>query len=154
MKEPSRYGNGNPTYDPLLHNVGGPISRRRTEQVRASLSMQQGIARQVEILRLRIPPDAFDLEAWIADMARARGYADIDDAEQALGLPERRMLARTLPPDADRNAGSDPLRTALLLARTGTGRYFPDGDRLFTRRRLERHLRLTDINTNAFYGMD
>lgn len=153
MKEPSRHDSGSPVHT-LLHNVGGPISRRRSEQVRASLSMQQGIARQVEILKLQIPPDTEDLEAWVETLAHARGYADLDEAERALSLPPRRMLARTLPPEADRNAGRDPLRTALVLARTGTGRYFPDGDRLFTRRRLERHLRLTDINTNAFYDLD
>jgi len=141
--------------DPLLHNIGGPISRRRSEKIRSSISRDYpSLARQTLTLHVELPPDTHDLEDWLSDMARQRGFKSLDEAEKALAMPEKRMTARILNPTTDGSESQDTLRNALILARTGMGHYHPDGTRLLTHRRLERRIRLTEIDTGAFYDMD
>jgi len=139
---------------PLLHNIGAPRSRRRSEQVRSSICGVPRLVRQKHTLQIALPPLTDDLEEWLTDMARQRGFDSLDAAEKALALPTKRLIVRILTPTADDTGSDDPLRSALILARTGMGHYHPDGTRLLTRRRLERRIQLTELDTDAFYDMD
>lgn len=140
--------------NPLLHNIGGPISRRKSEKIRSSITRQSPLARQTLTLSVELPPGTDDLHAWLADMARQRGFKSLDEAEKALALPGKRLIARILNPTTDGTESQDTLRNALILARTGMGHYHPGGTRLLTRRRLERRIQLTEIDTDAFYDLD
>lgn len=154
MREAEHTGRGGRPQDPLLHNMGAPRSRRRTERVRSSLADRAPVARRRMTLELAIPAGTSDLEAWLDGLLHAYGFQDWEEAEAALDLPGYRMLVGPASGDPGEPVDNHPLRTALILAKTGLGRYFPDGPRLFTRRRLERRIRLTGIDTNTFYGMD
>jgi hypothetical protein len=139
----------------LLHNTGGPRSRTRTEEVRQSMLLRGELTASTEIVCLRIPAEVTDPESWLLETARNEGFQNWEELGSFFILPKEKMLVTD-----HEGAGAgvtgpmERLRAALILARTNKYRYLPDGPMIFTRSRLERCIRLIEIDLNGFYEME
>ena len=139
----------------LLHNTGGPRSRTRTENVQRSAVNAPGMAAASENHFLQLPEWVTNPESWLLQMAREEGIDGWEEAERLFILPRNKMTV-TQPEGPVEPAQGNLwiLRTAMILARTNGQRYLPEGPAVFTRHRLDRCLRLVEIDLNGYYGMD
>lgn len=139
----------------LLHNTGGPRSRTRTENVERSAVSAPGMVGASETHFLQVPEWVADPESWLLLIARAEGFDGWAAAERFFHLPKKKMTV--LVPEGPVEPAQGNLwilRTAMILARTNGQRYLPEGPAVFTRHRLDRCLRLVEIDLYGYYGMD
>jgi hypothetical protein len=129
--------------------------RRRSEEVRSSLIATEQLAESSMLVGLPSLPGEGDPEAWVMELARAKGLHTWEEILIARPLPDRILLAHAVtddPEPADRV--TDSLTAALILARTGGLYYQPNGPFIFSRSRLSRTLRLTHLNLSRYYELD
>jgi hypothetical protein len=140
----------------LLNNMGGPISRVRTEKINSSLFDHPGMDGSREIHFLDVPEWEEDLEEWYLSIARKLHWNKWEEALPSLKLPAGRWLilpARELLKPT-RVLLTGKLRSAVILSKCNKSHYSPDSPMIFTRSRLERKIEMIRINLNSYYEMD
>jgi len=133
----------------------GPRSVVKTEKVYESIFEGERQSVLYEIVSLKIPKKVTDLEKWMDNLLLACGFKDWEEAGKALKLPAKTMLL--FPALQDSESPKDKksmLRVAMILSKSNTNRYWPNSPMICTQSRLNRSVRLIEINTYEFYGMD
>jgi hypothetical protein len=130
-------------------NSGGPMSRRRTERLSATvLGRDDGAVRCPRVLRVGLDFGGENPLMWVRDLLARCGFADEHEARHAVVLPHEPCLCRADPsprPVAIETLGADAaLYQALVLGLCTPWRYDPGRPVLWTRTSLTRHLELFD----------
>lgn len=132
-----------------LANSGGPMSRRRTERLKATvLGRDDGAIRCPRVLRIGLDFGRRNPLTWARGLLKSCGFSDEHEARAATVLPLEPCLCRpdtaarptpidTLGPDA-------ALYQALVLGLCTPWRYDPSRPVLWTRTSLTRQLELFD----------
>ena len=142
-------GRGVPRLDA---NMGGPMSRSRSERVRSSLlGKDDGAIRCPRMIRLGLEfARGDDPVAVMANLLAGEGYGSPEDLRDAFPVPAVRLICRPLPADGARLklcAGASPadiLAQALLLGLCSSTLYDPARPVLWTQASLTRGLELFD----------
>lgn len=133
----------------------GPRSVVKTEKVNESIFQDACHISHIENISLSIPDGVLDLEKWMMDLMHDCGYKDWYEAERDLQLPQKTMLL--FPAQLESVLPIEKklmLRTALILSKSNTNRYWPNSPMICTQNRLNRSVRMIEINTNEYYGLD
>lgn len=133
----------------------GPRSIVKTEKVYESIFEGESQGVLCEIVSLNPPKKTSDLEKWMEKLLHACGYKDWEEAANALKLPAKTMLL--FPALQDSESLKDKksmLRAAMILSKSNTNRYWPHSPMICTQNRLNRSVRLIELNTREYYGMD
>jgi hypothetical protein len=144
--------------DPLarIANIGGPMSRSRTERIRCSLLGQDGgWIRCPSVIRLGLDFGRRDPLAELHRLLHAEGLPTAEDLRPRVLVPERPLICRPLTPAAGRLAVKEAkpeevLRQALLLGLCTAYRFDPERPVLWTRTSVTRALELFD--PEGFYA--
>jgi hypothetical protein len=138
-----------------IHNTGGPSSRQRTELIHSNFIEVAGTKCLKEIYCLTLPEEVEDIEDWLLEHADSLGWKTLDDAVNKLPLPTQRMLAFPIINTEDRTLNSiEILLSAIVLAKTNDSAYNPESPLIFTKKRMNRSLRLVAIDLKSFYELD
>ena len=139
------------TAPPARHaNTGGPMSRTRTEHVRASLLGQEdGLIRCPRVIRLGLAFGHRHPLPTLRRLLREAGLHTPEDLRQTCEVPAGRLLCRPLPAEAPRLPVADAdrgevLRQALLLGLCTALLFDPERPVLWTEASLTRALELFD----------
>lgn len=145
-----------PAPSPFAH-TGGPRSHVASVYVRSCLPDDLG-ATVVEG-GCRLPwadQENVDLRARVQELCTKLGFADVEEAASALGLPDRPLQA--LPWRAEEIPAPvgerEILRHALTLARCGPSGYRPDSPIILSHTRLSRSVRLQTLDIAKYYDLD
>ena len=147
---------GPPKINRNIHNTGGPYSKVRNEEIDLSFfkEVPEAEADEMEI-RLTVPPKVTP-EKFIRDLLKKTGFESIGAFEVHRPPPPHTGIAArmaTVPgkkPPIPRKP-EEKLYQALILARTSGNAYVPHRTPVFTRGRLNAHLKLNLINMEGFY---
>jgi hypothetical protein len=142
-----------------LFNTGGPMSRRRTERLRASIIRPGGslFCPARYYAGLEFPEDADPVEV-IEEVMMVCGYRSVGEARMGMSSKLPRRLMATMPCQRERNCRADRddpqtvLRYALILGLSTAQVYDPERPVLWTRASLTRRIELVDLE--AFYAAD
>lgn len=139
-----------------IANVGGPMSRTRTERIQCSLLGQdEDWIRCPSVIRLGLAFGRNDPLKTLRRILRAADLLTPEDLRARMGVPERPLICRPLPPEVGRlvvkEAEPDEvLRQALLLGLCTAHRFDPERPVLWTRTSVTRALELFD--PEGFYA--
>lgn len=132
-----------------LANSGGPMSRRRTERLSATvLGRDDGAIRCPRVMRVGLDFGGQNPLTLVRDLLATCGFSDEQEARSAIALPLEPCLCR-----ADTAPRPVPIETldadaalyqALVLGLCTPWRYDPGRPVLWTRTSLTRHLELFD----------
>ena len=141
-------------FDPheRLANIGGPMSRTRSEHIASTLlGRDQGAIRCPRSLRLglTIPSRAHPVKA-IEKLLQSNGFGSAEDLRDEFALPEGRLICRPLDPKASRLAvrggpEREVLEQALLLGLCTAQLFDPARPVIWTRSSLSRVVDLFDL---------
>ena len=138
-----------------LYNSGGPNSRQRTEPIQSDFLDTSGTHRNSEIYRLSIPEDITDIEAWLVEHVLSFGWNTLDEAIRKLPVPTNRMMAFAVKDEEPQSMNSlDIVLNALILAKTNDSCYNPESPLIFTKKRMNRTIKLVEIDINKYYELD
>jgi hypothetical protein len=135
---------------PLWLNSGGPSSRTRKEQIRATLlGRDQGHIRCPRVHRLALWFDLLDPLDVLEKLLRREGFSSPEELRQVFAVPRGRLIATPLPDRTERlDARYAPppqvLEQALMLGLCTQHIYDPGRPVLWTRASLQRGLELFD----------
>ena len=140
----------------LLNNMGGPLSRVRTEKIASSLFDHPGIEIFREIHIWEVPLWEEDLEKYYLSIARKLHWNNWEEALPCLNLPAGRWL---IFPASDNLKPANSLlirklRSAVILSKSSKSHYSIESPMIFTRKRLERNIEMIKINLNNYYELD
>ena len=142
--------NGLNPYERLV-NVGGPMSRTRSEHIASTLlGRDQGAIRCPRSLRLGLTfPSRADPVKTIEKLLRSNGFGSAEDLRDEFFLPDARLICRPLDPNASRLAvrggpEREVLEQALLLGLCTAQLFDPGRPVLWTQTSLTRGLELFD----------
>jgi hypothetical protein len=142
---------------PVLYaNMGGPMSRVRTEHLASTLlGRDEGAIRCPRVIRLGLSFSAADGVGTLERLLAEAGYADPESLRGVFAIPEKRLICRPLPPDAKRlSVGrcsrAAVLHQALMLGLCTAQLYDPARPVLWTESSLGRGLELFDME--GFYS--
>lgn len=144
-----------PGFVNYLQNTGAPQSRVRVEPVNSSMLTPDIIRGAQYTINLNIPDNIMDIEKWLLNKAKRLKLSDWQEIAISLHVPQSRMIA--FPYKTDNHnvySDSDILFAAAILSRTSGCSYLPTTRGVFTRKRLNRSLKLITINIDAFYELD
>ena len=132
-----------------LANSGGPMSRRRTERLKATvLGRDDGAIRCPRVLRVGLDFGRRNPLTWVRGLLTSCGFSDEHEARAAIVLPLEPCLCRPDPaarPTPIDTLGPDAaLYQALVLGLCTPWRYDPGRPVLWTRTSLTRQLELFD----------
>jgi hypothetical protein len=132
-----------------LANSGGPMSRRRTERLSATvLGRDDGAIRCPRVLRVGLDFGQQNPLTWVQGLLDTCGFADEREARVAIALPLEPRLCRpdpaARPVSIDMLSPDDALYQALVLGLCTPWRYDPGRPVLWTRASLTRQLELFD----------
>ena len=140
----------------LLNNSGGPRSRVRSEAINKSyLSGKTAVHKGYYALDL--PPDIFNLEEWLLTLAEELGWTTWDEVIKNIELPAVKLLVLDEPGFESHIHYHDNihlLQTAIILSMSNPFCYVPESPRIFTRTRLARKIKLTEIKIKSFYELE
>ena len=132
-------------------NIGGPMSRTRSEHVVSTLlGRDEGAIRCPRSLRLGLKfPSRADPVRAIEKILNASGYASAEDLREEFALPEGRLICRPLAAGAPRLPVRESperavLEQALLLGLCTAQLFDPARPVLWTQASLTRGLELFD----------
>ena len=132
-------------------NIGGPMSRTRSEHVVSTLlGRDEGAIRCPRSLRLGLKfPSRADPVRAIEKLLLAGGYAGAEDLREEFALPEGRLICRPLAKGARRLPVRESparlvLEQALLLGLCTAQLFDPERPVLWTQASLTRGLELFD----------
>ena len=139
-----------------LNNSGGPRSRVRSESIKKNYLEESAVASVSGIISVPIPKNVNDLEWYYLNMAKELGWNSWQEAVRNLPMPEgKKIIIET--DEVMHNATLnkyDILKNALVLAKCNQVNYQPDGEMIFTHKRLDRKVKLYNIQLNKFYELD
>ena len=145
------------TLRPGLHaNMGGPMSRTRTEKVVSTLlGRDDGAIRCPRVLRIGLKFEAAVCVEAIERLLDEAGFTDPEELRGQFVHPDRRLACRPLPADAwrlsvRRGSRDEVLRQAFLLGLCTAHLYDPARPVLWTETSLGRGLELFDMG--GFYS--
>lgn len=130
-------------------NVGGPMSRGRSQRISATLlGNDEGAVRCPRVLRVGLDFGRRSPLAYVRGLLKACGYSDEQEARRVLALPLEPCVCRPNPapspvPVSSLLAG-DALYQALVLGLCTAWCYDPRRPVLWTRASLTRQLELFD----------
>lgn len=145
-----------------IHNSGGPRSRVRSEKIESDFIAKTEAVSSSEVYELILPKNEIDIEKWILDVGSTAGFKNLKKIIQAMKLPDENMIVQVqsrLPSEMESHLfNAQPvnriLRNALVLSMCNNFSYHPDAPKIFTRKRLERRIKLITINLEKYYEMD
>ena len=130
----------------------GRNRRRRIEHIHEDYIKKVDAQAFNEALFIEIPDDAPSLREWINEKAIEAGWRNLEHAVASLDLPKQRLTAVNPGDRIHRiQKPEDLVRAAILLAKCSSTTYHPDGELIFSRARLTRKLRITDIKIETYY---
>lgn len=142
---------------PALHaNMGGPMSRIRTEHLASTLlGKDEGAIRCPRVIRLGLAFAAADCVETLERLLVEAGHAGPESLRSVFSIPEKRLVCRPLPPgagrlSAERGNRAEVLRQALMLGLCTAQLYDPARPVLWTTSSLGRGLELFDLE--GFYS--
>ena len=134
-----------------LANIGGPMSRTRSEHIASTLlGRDQGAIRCPRSLRLGLSfPSRADPVKTMEELLHSHGFGSAEDLREEFALPEGRLICRPLDPEASRlsvRAGPERevLEQALLLGLCTAQLFDSVRPVLWTQASLTRGLELFD----------
>ena len=134
-----------------LANVGGPMSRTRSEHIVSTvLGRDDGAIRCPRSLRLGLSfPSRADPVKAIVQLLQSNGFGSAEDLRDEFAVPEGRLICRPLDPKASRLAvrggpEREILEQALLLGLCTAQLFDPARPVLWTQASLTRDLELFD----------
>jgi hypothetical protein len=142
-----------PTWHEDLHergaNAGGPMSRRRSERISATLlGNDMGDVRCPRVIRVGLDFGRRSPLKYARELLKACGFSDEHEARLALALPEEPCVCRPNPAPTPAPVtsllASDALYQALVLGLCTAWCYDPRRPVLWTRASLTRQLELFD----------
>ncbi len=139
----------------LLNNSGGPRSRVRSEAINKSYLSGKTAVHQ-GYYALDLPADR-NLEEWLLSLAEELGWKTWDEVIKNIELPEVKLLVLDEPGFESHIHYHDNihlLQTAIILSMSNPFCYVPDSPRIFTRTRLARKIKLTEIKIKSFYELE
>lgn len=144
----------------LLHNMGGPRSRSRSEQIRRFYPGKEECLRELVIEACKVPQEISDIGEWLLTVASAAGLTGWEEVDRAISLPQEKMIlfpVNKTTSGVGESSGDNSvefLQRALILARCNRNGYLPDGPVILTCSRLERSIRLMTIDIERFYELE
>ena len=139
----------------LLNNSGGPRSRVRSEAINETyLSANTAVHKGYYALDL---PDDVNVEAWLLSFADELGWKSWDEVINNIELPQVKLLVLDEPGCEAQIRYYDNihvLTTAIILSMCNPFCYLPESPRIFTRSRLQRKIKLTQITIKSFYELE
>lgn len=139
----------------LLNNSGGPRSRVRSEAINESY-LSASTAVHKGYYALDLPDELKNVEAWLLSFADELGWKSWDEVIKNIELPQVKLLVLDEPGyQAHINCYDNihVLTTAIVLSMCNPFCYQPQSPRIFTRSRLQRKIKLTQINLKNFYDL-
>lgn len=139
----------------LLNNSGGPRSRVRSEAINESY-LCANTAVHEGYYALDLPADV-NVETWLLSFADELGWKSWDQVIENIALPQVKLLVFDEPGYEAHIRCYDNihvLTTAIILSMCNPFCYLPHSPRIFTRSRLERKIKLTQINLKSFYELE
>lgn len=141
----------------LLHMGGAPNTRENSLRIDKVYPLKTDRYDEFDNIWFPLPPPDTDLQEHLHGLAIQAGYKDLKRSFADISIPDRRMWVLRHPPkDADAVKPSPvwQLRNALLLAKASTLLYDPAIPPVFTRRRLERNIKIILIRLETYYELD
>lgn len=138
----------------MLHNSGGPRSRVRTELIDSNLLAENGMSISLGLIGVSVPDEVSDVEAWLRNTLHIT--SEWNEVSRQCRLPDKRLMVFTEqePGKPYQLDGTDLLHAVLILSKCSQHSYNPDSPFIFTKKRINRSIRLLEINYHAFYEMD
>lgn len=151
-----------PSGSALLHNVGAPMSRVRSEIIRSTFTGRRGEqGQELKPQRLWfIPHTAIigqDSVVWLHELAVSLGYQDFQDALRRVPCPPQAMIAVVHQKPGLRGehaSAEETLQHAAVLTRVGNRFYDPAKPPVASDRRLHRIIELVELTNETFYELD
>jgi hypothetical protein len=135
----------------LEANMGGPMSRSRTERISSTLlGRDDGMIRCPRVIRLGLAfPDGADPVELITDIVAEEGYGSPEDLREEFHIPEFPLICRPLVADGVRmnvvgESRRQVIEQALLLGLCSATLFDPARPVLWTQASLTRGLELFD----------
>ncbi|MGV8963787.1 MAG: hypothetical protein ACOH2V_10480 [Candidatus Saccharimonadaceae bacterium] len=155
MEEKAEYGYA-VAQSNLLNNSGGPHSRVRSETVKESFLSGNDISAEIDCYKITIPENVPDIEEWLLQMAKAIGWDGWKEITRHILLPREKLMVFPMTDElkSTKREVRQLLAVALVLSMSNRYTYLPDGPRIFTRSRLDRSIKLLQINSNHFYELE
>ena len=140
----------------VMNNSGGPRSRVRTEEIHADFFTENVAGTCQGILSVKIPARVVDIEKWLKNCCKNFNKMSWDEIGKTLRLPDQTMMVFTINDYSlmKHLVKNDFIRSALILAKCNKHSYDPDSPFIFTRKRLDRCIKLIEINNDQFYALD
>lgn len=134
---------------------GGRNRRRRIEPIHEDYLKRMDAQGFNEIIFIEVPESANSVREWLNEQAIKAGWRNLDDAVASIDLPTQYLTA--VNPGNRVNPIRDPaaiVRAAMLLSKCSSTVYHPDSDHIFSKARLSRKLRITDIQNEIYYDTE
>jgi len=144
----------------VLNNMGGPRSRVRTEEIKNPFFKNKSGILTSELIGLKISEENNDLESWVLGVGRNLNIRSWEAINKQILLPSEKLLvisADNIELELFESTKQDDwsiLRSAIILSMCSETHYLPESSRIYTRKRLERKIKLIKIDLNKFYELD
>jgi len=98
-----------------------------------------------------------DIEEWVLQMVKAKGYKSIEAIVPCLNLPKQKYTVLDL--NGVQEVANPPtqfalIRNAIILSKSNHVFYDPASPLIFSHKRLHRSIKLININLTSFYELD
>jgi hypothetical protein len=106
---------------------------------------------------ISITDPQLDIEEWVLQMVKAKGFESIEAIIPCLNLPIHKYMVIDL--NEVQEVANPPnkmafIRNAIILSKSNHVFYDPASPYIFTHKRLHRSIKLININLTSFYELD
>ncbi|MDA0987515.1 MAG: hypothetical protein O3A55_07970 [Bacteroidetes bacterium] len=145
------------TTNKLLNNMGGPISRSRTEDISSNILLKEKLISKTEIYDINIWVDDQDIEKLLINCAQKFGWKTLEEASKYLNLPKEKYLILNCTNNQNKKIklfSKVMLKHVLILSKCNHIYYHPTSPIILTKNRLSRCIKLIKIDINKYYDME
>jgi hypothetical protein len=106
---------------------------------------------------ISITDPQLDIEEWVLQMVKVKGYETIEAIITCLNLPKQKYTVLDL--NGVQQVANPPtqfaiIRNAIILSKSNHVFYDPASPLIFSHKRLHRSIKLININLTSFYELD
>lgn len=152
----TRTGNKLQASDLQTQNTDSGRQKTQSQPDTFSIFSECKIGSEHLTARLEVPDGVVDIDSWLLPIAEeVTGITNWIDICEWAGLPGKNMPVFPCGEEClPAKQPEDILRTALILSKCNDFRYLAEGPMILTRNRLDRGVRLMELNTRGFYELD